>query len=289
MKYHYETVIPANGNSFETEEVVGPVVDCIFHVHPELELTYVESSFGVRFIGDNIGDFQENDLVLIGSMLPHHYFNAPQDSRGDTWSRLKVIKLREDFAGRQLFELSEFSEVRHMLSEAASGLVFKSETALEVRPLLNRIFAADGALRVVLLLELLARLARSEYTQLSSNLVKPCMSTPDERMARVLAFIHGCMDRKRKLSLAGAAEVACLTPQAFSHYFHKNTRKKFIDYVTELKIGRACGLIASSDQTIAQISQAAGFRNLSNFNRHFARLKNMPPREYRKRIRSGMD
>ena len=51
----------------------GPVMDCIHHVHPELELTYVESSYGVRFIGDNISDFREIDLVLTGSMLPHHY------------------------------------------------------------------------------------------------------------------------------------------------------------------------------------------------------------------------
>jgi AraC-like DNA-binding protein len=69
--------------------------------------------------------------------------------------------------------------------------------------------------------------------------------------------------------------------------FHKHARKTFIDYVTELRIGRACGLLAGTDRTVADIAFATGFRNLSNFNRHFARLKHTTPRDYRKRTRAG--
>ena len=287
MKYHYETVLPAAGHSFATVDEIGSVVDCVFHVHPELELTYVESSFGVRFVGDNIGEFKPDDLVLIGSMLPHHYYNAPQDSEGETWSRLKVIKMREDFAGETLFELDEFREVRQLLSAASAGVVFSAATTDACRDQIYRIFDAEGASRVILLLDLLSRLAASDYTQLATQLPKPQISAPDERMARVLTFIHSRLDGNDTLNLSTTAEIACMTPQAFSHYFHKHTRKKFVDYVTELRIGRACGLLASSTRTVMDIALATGFRNLSNFNRHFSRLKQATPREYRKRTRNA--
>ena len=287
MKYQYETVLPEQGNSFVTVDEIGAVVDCVLHVHLELELTYVESSFGVRFIGDNIGEFQPDDLVLIGSMLPHHYYNAPQDSEGERWSRLKVIKMREDFAGRELFELDEFSEIHRMLSDARAGVHFSTKTSQACRDLIYRVFDAKGPSRVVLLLDLLSRLAASDYTQLSTHLAKPQLASQDKRMARALAFIHSRLDGNEPLNLTETAKVACMTPQAFSHYFHKHARKKFIDYVTELRIGRACGLLATSDRTVADIAFATGFRNLSNFNRHFARLKQATPRDYRKRIRRG--
>ena len=271
MKYQYETVLPPHGKSFVTVDEIGPVVDCVFHVHPELELTYVESSFGVRFVGDNIGEFHPGDLVLIGSMLPHHYYNAPQDSEGARWSRLKVIKMREDFAGRELFDLDEFGEIRRMFSASATGVLFNTQTSQACGELICRVFDADGPARVILLLELLSQLAASDYTELSTHLARPELTSPDERMDRVLGFIHSRLDGNGPLNLTETARVACMTPQAFSHYFHKHARRKFIDYVTELRLGRACGLLASSDRTVADIAFATGFRNLSNFNRHFAR------------------
>lgn len=285
MKYHFEKVISDSGQSFKTEEVIGPVVDCVFHVHPEFELTYVESSFGVRFIGDNIAEFSEDDLVMTGKMLPHHYLNSPHDSKGLEWSRLKVIKFSDDFAGDKLFGLAEFSDIRMMLDDATNGLVFNKGTARKVKPLIDRIFASENAMRVILFLELLSELAVSEYSQLSANLVKPKAMTMDERLRRVLDFIHSRLENNNSVSLNDTAKIACMTPQAFSHYFHHSTRKKFIDYINELKISRACGLLASTNVTIIEVSFRAGFNNLSNFNRHFNRLKGLSPREFRKKYR----
>lgn len=285
MQYKFETVIPACGTSFVTADEIGPVVDCVFHVHPEIEITYVDASFGVRFIGDNIGEFHPDDLVMIGSMLPHHYYNAERDSRGDSWSRLKVIKIRENFAGRELFNLDEFAPIRRMLDAAAAGISFSTRTAQAQRELIGQIFTAEGPSRVILLLDLLANLAASDYTQLSIHRARPERAPQSERMDRALAFIHSRLDGNRPLNLTETAKVACMTPEAFSRYFRLHARKRFIDYVNELRIGRACGLLASTDRTIMDIAFAVGFRNLSNFNRHFVRLKHTTPRDYRNRTR----
>jgi len=278
MKYHYETVVRPEGQSFKTEEVTGPVVDCVFHVHPEPELTWVESSFGVRFVGDNIGEFHEGDLVLIGPMLPHHYVNSPRDSRGPTWSRLKVVKFGAEFMS--MLSMRDFAPLLKMFEASSSGIVFPQSIAQDVAPLLNETFTARSPLRMVRMLDMLAHLSGSAYKCLST--AGPLNDIPDERMSRVLNHIRTCLENEQAPSLDDSAKVACLTPQAFSRYFRKGTRKRFTDYVTELRIVRACGLLTNSDDSILNICLSSGFHNLSNFNRHFYRLKKLTPRQYRK-------
>ena len=68
MKFHYETVLHAPGESFSIEIQSGAILDCVYHVHPEFELTFVESGFGTRFVGDLIEPFREQDLILVGGM-----------------------------------------------------------------------------------------------------------------------------------------------------------------------------------------------------------------------------
>ena len=70
MKFHYETVLHAPGESFSIEIQSGAILDCVYHVHPEFELTFVESGFGTRFVGDLIEPFREQDLILVGGMVP---------------------------------------------------------------------------------------------------------------------------------------------------------------------------------------------------------------------------
>ena len=66
MKFHFEKILPGPGESFVTEKMTGPTLDCVYHVHPECELTWIESGFGSRFIGDSIEPFSAGDLVLNG-------------------------------------------------------------------------------------------------------------------------------------------------------------------------------------------------------------------------------
>jgi len=66
--------------------------------------------------------------------------------------------------------------------------------------------------------------------------------------------------------------VAALSPGAFSRYFKSRTGKTLPEYVNELRIGRACRMLAETDAAVTDVAFDCGFRNLANFNRWFLKL-----------------
>ena len=55
----------------------------------------------------------------------------------------------------------------------------------------------------------------------------------------------------------------------------------FIEYVLKIRIGYACRLLIEDNKSISTISSEAGFDNLSNFYRHFKKIKKITPSEYK--------
>ena len=47
----------------------------VIHSHPEFELVYIKKGFGKRVIGNNINEFKEDELVLVGPNLPHAWMS----------------------------------------------------------------------------------------------------------------------------------------------------------------------------------------------------------------------
>lgn len=285
MKFHYETVLHAPEESFSIETLRGPVLDCVRHVHPEFELTLVESGFGTRIVGDSIEPFREWDLILVGGMIPHHFLTRREDSDGPEWSKTRVIKFNAGFRENELPALPEFEPLGRMLGEAASaGLHFPEESAKRLAPFIRELSSIPGWKRFLAFAELLCRLSEEPRRQLSHSTGCAAIS-PDERLNKVLKFIHARLEQRRGVTLEEAAACACLTPSAFSHYFRAATRRRFVEYVTELKLSRAAQLLANTDLPIMEIALESGFANLSNFNRHFLRCRNATPRDYRRLFR----
>ena len=56
-----------------------PQFDAPFHFHPEYELTLIVKGEGQRFVGKQVDDFSDGDLVFLGSHLPHCWINHQKD------------------------------------------------------------------------------------------------------------------------------------------------------------------------------------------------------------------
>lgn len=281
MRASLEKVALRPGESFACREFRLPRFDSPFHFHPECELTLVEASHGLRFVGDSIERFEAGDLVLLGSNLPHYWTNPP-DWRGA--ARSVVVQFPRDLLGAGWLDAPEFAGVRRLLGRAGRGVHFRGRTAAAAARRLRTMTGLAPFARLQLLLETLHALAAAPGARLLASAgFAPAMDGEDEsRLGRVLDYVNqraaeGVQQRE-------AARRAGLSPAAFSRYFRRKMGHTFEDFVNEVRVGRSCrALIETPEKSVAEIAFAAGYNNLANFNRQFRRRTGLSPVEYRRR------
>lgn len=287
MKARFEKITAPGEQSFLVSKYSLPSFVSPWHFHPEFELTLILESSGRRFVGDHVGNFGPGDLVLLGSNLPHCWFN----SRGDGHRRAVsvVIQFKEGFVGDHFWRMPEARSVAKMLSRSARGIQFGGKTARKISDRMEGLMELKGFPRVLECLGILHGLSLSrEVQELSSPGFAPAKNEADERrIARVLDYVN--RNVSSRIEQPVAARIANLAPAAFSRFFRRRTGKAFSGFVNEVRIGHACKLLVEQGLTSIEICFACGFENLSNFNRRFRELKGMPPQEYRRMFAATAD
>jgi AraC-like DNA-binding protein len=279
MRASLEKVALRPGESFACREFRLPRFDSTWHFHPECELTLIEASHGLRFVGDSIERFEAGDLVLLGRNLPHYWTNPPE-WRGT--ARSVVVQFQEELLGPRWLETPEFAAVRRLLARAQRGVHFRGRPAAAAARRLRAMTGLAPFPRLQQLLETLDALAAAAGARpLASAGFAPVLNTDDEsRLGRVLDYVNRAA--AEGLEQREAARRAGLSPAAFSRYFRKKLGHTFEAFVNEVRVGRICrALIEEPDHSVAQIAFAAGYNNLANFNRQFLRRTGLSPVAYR--------
>lgn len=88
----------------------------------------------------------------------------------------------------------------------------------------------------------------------------------------------------KPIKLEEVASLVGLTPNAFCRYFRGCTKKTFVQYLNDIRIGHAKKLLIEGRMKISTLSMEAGFNNLSNFIEQFKRSTQMSPSEYQKKF-----
>ena len=133
----------------------------------------------------------------------------------------------------------------------------------------------------MIFLELLKLLSKSKSQPLSSFIYdKKYTDSEGKRMQDIMDFTM--QNYYKQISLDDIAQVSVMTKNAFCKYFKRRTNKTYFRFLTELRIENACKLLVSNNSlSIADIADASGFNNISNFNRQFKSLKQTSPSEYK--------
>ena len=100
-----------------------------------------------------------------------------------------------------------------------------------------------------------------------------------ERVGKVCAYVNAHLDEP--IFREDLARMLNLSPDAFGRFFRSRTGKTLPAFVNQLRVGRACWLLAETDLAVIEIAKQCGFENLSNFNRQFLRQMWRTPRDYR--------
>jgi len=72
-----------------------------------------------------------------------------------------------------------------------------------------------------------------------------------------------------------------MSERSLYRLFVRHMGENMTDYLSRLRIGRACMWLVETDRPICIIAADTGFSNLSNFNRKFRAARHMAPREFR--------
>lgn len=269
------------GESFACKEFRTPRFLSPFHFHPECELTLIEASHGLRYVGDSIERFEPGDLVLLGPDLPHYWGNPPA-WRGE--ARSVVIQFLENLLGEGWLGTPELAAVRRLLQRARRGVRFSGRPARLAAERMRRMSGLAPLPRLLLLLEILHGLARAPGTRLLASAgYAPAVKGDDQsRLARVLDYVETAA--AEGVAQREAARRAGLSPAAFSRYFRRKLGHTFEAFVNEVRVGRICRVLSEEpERSVAEIAYAAGYNNLANFNRQFRRRTGLSPVEYRRR------
>lgn len=280
MKPYLERLTTDEGASWATlNRRLDDGIPFQWHHHPEFELTLTLNSRGQRFIGDHIGRYEPEDLVLIGPYLPHTWHSLDRPDASEPHIAL-VMWFLPEWAER-LTANAELRAVGAMLARSANGLRFSPDAAAAVRPLIEQLFTQPPIERFLGLVTVLTRLAADhQATPLSTTAPELAPSAIDRgRIDRVLNHIHNHF--AEPISIAQLADIAALSPSGLHRTFLRHVRLTVSQYLTRLRIGRACALLSSGSMPIGVIAGEVGYDSLANFNRQFRALKGTTPREYR--------
>lgn len=278
-------IVPiALDNAFSLRHDVLPHFGTVWHYHPEIELHYLIKGEGTRFIGDHIGNFQQDDMILMGSNLPHTWKCNLNDLENRDNVEALVLHFHPECFGKQFYNFSETQEIIKLIEQAKNGLFITGDSKEKIKELLWKMKPETGLNKLIYLLEIFKTLIKNhEYELLSNNIEYSKFNKLDEsRIDKILSYT--LQNFKEKIFIEDVAALTNLSVTSFCRYFKITSNKSYFDFLTEIRLNHACRLILDTDYTIQHIALDSGFENTSNFYRHFKNVKGVTPKEYKARF-----
>lgn len=251
------------------------------HNHEVYELNFVEHAPGVRrIVGDSNELIGEYDLVLITSPDLEHVW----EQNGCTSENIREVTVQfyADMSDDAFLARTPFLSIRKMMIEAQKGLSFSLEDIMRVYHMIDTLSSIkDGFYAVMQFYTILYELSKSTEmrTLASSSYAKVAVESDSRRVLKVKNYI--AKNYTEEIRLNTLADIAGMSPSAFSRFFKLHTGRKLSEYIIEQRLGYASRMLVDTSNSVAEICYACGFNNLSNFNRIFKKRKNCSPTEFR--------
>lgn len=271
-------------NIFKKED---PCLEAEWHYHLEYELLYISSSFGIRFVGDNVSPFNPGDLVLVGSYLPHLWRNDmsyyTQEENNQKQVETIVTKFTKDFIGQDTFENPEFSNILKLLKDSKYGISFGNKVSKVLKKDLLELPSLSRPQQSIQLLNILDQLSlTTDKVLLSSTDMRQYATENSQRIDSVIKYISD--NYSKTVTLNDVAGVACMTTNSFCRFFKKMTNKSFTQFLNEVRIRNASRLLVQESISVSSVCYAVGYNSITNFNKQFKQTMGTTPKSYRQSL-----
>jgi len=272
---------------FMMKAITAPYFVNTHHFHDDYELVYVVKSSGKRIIGNSVGNFKKHDMVLVSPHLPHAWFNDREYYDNDELKAKSIVTyFRKDWLEKQLFDRTHDKKFKTMLDNASRGIRITGKTNRRIAAMLDEALHAPELLKAAQIFRILHELSETTEFELLADAHYVNSYGQNEAMRINQVYEYVMKNFTSEIKLETVADMANMSPNAFSRYFKSRTQKTFSLFVNEIRIGHACKLLQGEDFTMSQICYASGFQSMTNFNKFFKRFMKKSPLQYRKALKS---
>lgn len=291
---HVETIVPPAGQSFrllrwrdnlrdveqftaEGRAVPFEGAGDHWHLHREMELTYIERGSGQRLVGDHIAQLHGPEIQLLAPNLPHC-------ARGLRRSRGLSVQFHWP-ADYPLRSLPEFAAIAPLWDRSIRGLLIRGPLLRRISPKLLTMPSRPPAERLGLLLQILTEIAAAPASRVVV-LSRLAFSVQEggRHQTGIERVIRRVMDiGEAPLAFAEILRLAGMSKASFARHFPRYTGFTFTEFLNRVRLDHARRLVLATDDPIGEIAYASGFNHLSYFNRLYLRRYGRTPSSDRAR------
>jgi len=249
-----------------------------WHYHRASELTLIQHGSGTRFVADHVELFDDADLVLIGSNVPH-YWHQRGDSSG--------LSIQWDFpSDHGIWSFGEaVAPLRALDQRALRGIRLGGATARSATEIMGELQHLKGLWRLAAFLRLMSLLAHAPTSEMPTIAEHPLVlngtAEHQDAIKHAISYIlaHYC----DPIRLDSLLHLTSMSRATFSRQFQRHVGKPYSVFLNEVRLQAVCRALRETTAPISAIAFDHGFNQLSFFNRLFQREFSMCPGEYRHR------
>lgn len=278
MKPHHLAISTDSTKSFSAKCEILPDVNNWWHYHDELELIYFKNGSGTQFVGDNISNFKNGDIVLVGSNLPHYWQYGKEVK--DAAIEVYVVHFNKDFWGKDFLKLPENLELAKVIEQSKQGIQIKESTNTYLIESIIKIIENQGTKKILSLIEVLLEIGKCNSSQRLVSLGFKANFQESERDRIQNIYNYTLTNYKEQINLETIAKIAKMSRTSFCKFFKLRTGKTYSVFLNEIRVGNACKMLIEKRMTVKEICFESGFQNFSSFHKCFKDVTGQTPLKY---------
>ena len=253
------------------------------HWHNEFEINYVVSGSILYHREENKIIGHEGDIFLNPPNSIHSIFT--HSTKKDTVYYTLVFKdsLLYSSAKEQLY-IDFFRHLNNHSATVSSPIRKDHPYYEEIRTSVENIFSRkdqEDFTTMLLIKSELLRIMWYLWENGDIQLTNSNKTTQHDDVATILEYISH--HYTENLSLPMLSTLVYISPTTLATKFKKEVGCSIITYVNQLRIQKACRMLCENQKKIIEISEECGFNSLSNFEKQFFKIMDIPPKKYREK------
>jgi len=284
MKPKLRKAVPAPESSFVVRKDVGRKMKNNWHYHAECELLFIKRSRGIWLVGDYKDTFESGDVILLGSGIPHSfrhenkYITEDESEQGEAL----VTLFSPEIFGEYFLSLPESKEIKNLLELSKRGLKMKGTTMKNIGFIMEEIVQAEKGRKLLHLLNILQLIAEKNEYEILATEGYSCQieKINNDRLNLIIEFTYD--NYHKQVTIDEISTLVNMSVPSFCRFFKEKTKKTYIQFLMEVRIGQACKLLIEDEMHSAEVGYTCGYNSISHFNHQFKIIKNKSPLEFKR-------